>query len=688
MASRDGDDDGGGGGGNGLGVELEHLVGCATGMRDGIHVLRGLPGYVVFPAGGSVVVASVTDPHDQTQLRGADTTSRVSALAVSNDGRRIAMGYGGPDMDAYVFHRVSGGGWTEVFKLEEHDDEVTTLHFSHDDRLLASASAEGDAKLILWDISTGKIVLRIVSPAAVPGVRLAWASRLSASGHYRFATAARRQHLVLWELDPFTGEAEREDVTVGSRSGVRDYLSVAFSSDASVLYAGTASGDVICASTTSGRIQGLFRACRIGVTTLLVQRDSEDGADVLVLGSGNGCVSVWKRTVDAYGRLAEFAPVVRVEPLLNELRSSVSSVSLLHRDDQEGDDSCRAFVASSLGMVKCVSLRDGAGWSSRGGSAFVLTEAHAGAVVDLASDGLSSQHVATAGEDRTLRIWDLEDYSASGKILVRDAGSPSSLLLSQHSVLSGWNDGCIRCHGRETEELEWILDGGSGGVSTLELCSGGSVEASGNELLLSGCDTGMVAVWRLSTRRLMSQLSEHRDRVVQALAHSDATRVFTCSVESGTLLWDLQHERLLRRFTLSHSGSNGVALGGSASSSSSDGAVVVVSAGQDGSVYLWDERVASPVGVIRNVHRGGCTAVTTTAVATTTILASGGHDAVVKLWDLRAGEPLSVEAEAGVIAAAHSGRVTRLVFTPDARQLVSIANDGCLCVWNIFPPEQ
>ena len=48
-----------------------------------------------------------------------------------------------------------------IFRLSEHDNEVTHIDFSHDDRLLLSTGNQLDGKLFIWDVSNGFIVSSI-----------------------------------------------------------------------------------------------------------------------------------------------------------------------------------------------------------------------------------------------------------------------------------------------------------------------------------------------------------------------------------------------------------------------------------------------------------------------------------------------------------------------------------------------
>lgn len=45
-----------------------------------------------------------------------------------------------------------------IFRLSEHDYEVSHLAFSHDDTLLISAGNSLDGKLFIWNTTNGHIV--------------------------------------------------------------------------------------------------------------------------------------------------------------------------------------------------------------------------------------------------------------------------------------------------------------------------------------------------------------------------------------------------------------------------------------------------------------------------------------------------------------------------------------------------
>ncbi len=89
---------------------------------------------------------------------------RVSALAVSPDGRLALSGY---DSQLILWDMASG---TEIRRLTAHDDLVQTLRFSPDGRYAISIARNGDIRV--WDVDSGDPAQRqqIMTRAIVTGI--------------------------------------------------------------------------------------------------------------------------------------------------------------------------------------------------------------------------------------------------------------------------------------------------------------------------------------------------------------------------------------------------------------------------------------------------------------------------------------------------------------------------------------
>jgi WD40 repeat protein len=59
-----------------------------------------------------------------------------------------------------------------IFRLSEHDYEVSHIAFSHDDKLLISAGNSLDGKLFIWNASNGHIIssLKVASQLFPDGI--------------------------------------------------------------------------------------------------------------------------------------------------------------------------------------------------------------------------------------------------------------------------------------------------------------------------------------------------------------------------------------------------------------------------------------------------------------------------------------------------------------------------------------
>ncbi|KAG6618933.1 WD repeat-containing protein 16 [Phytophthora cinnamomi] len=106
---------------------------------------------------------------------------------------------------------------------------------------------------------------------------------------------------------------------------------------------------------------------------------------------------------------------------------------------------------------------------------------------------------------------------------------------------------------------------------------------------------------------------------------------------------------------------------------------LVLSAGQEKRISYWDLRIDTPVTVIQKAHdeEATCIAVAHNLEA----FATGGNDRLVKLWDFNTNQLI-------MDGVGHSGNVRGLAFSPDDRQLVSVGDDGCVFVWNLYTEQQ
>jgi WD40 repeat protein len=209
-------------------------------------------------------------------------------MSVSHDGRLIASGQKGENADVVIWDYHSKKA---LFRLSEHDYEVTLLAFSSDDKLLLSCGNTLDGKLFIWNTENGHIVssLNIIPSVFSEAPRcLIWGGyakdyKLRNTTDYQFAIAGTNK-MTMWQLNPFTGQANSDMINTGTLK--RDYTCLTYSkNNEDFLYAGTASGDLVSFKVKSKGLAFTVNACAMGIKTICAV-----SVDKLIVGGGDGQV--------------------------------------------------------------------------------------------------------------------------------------------------------------------------------------------------------------------------------------------------------------------------------------------------------------------------------------------------------------------------------------------------------------
>ncbi len=216
-------------------LELQHAMGYNGNIPKSVILHNNLVEYI-YIAGSYMVVTEMNEPNKQLIMRGHDDL--VTCMTLSNNGKMLATGQKGENSDIIVWEYETK---KVLFKLSEHDYEISCLKFSHDDRFLFSCGNFKDKRLFIWDMKTGYIVANCGS-YPVPTYDIAWGGFIrdtrgnNNTNNYQLATCGQKV-ITLWNLDCKEGTLDRDTISTGNF--LRDYNCLAFSlNEEKYLYAG------------------------------------------------------------------------------------------------------------------------------------------------------------------------------------------------------------------------------------------------------------------------------------------------------------------------------------------------------------------------------------------------------------------------------------------------------------------
>jgi WD40 repeat protein/Flp pilus assembly protein TadD len=255
--------------------------------------------------------------------------------------------------------------------------------------------------------------------------------------------------------------------------------------------------------------------------------------------------------------------------------------------------------------------------------------------------------LATAGQDQTVRLWDL----TTGRKWATFTGHRGPVFALSFAP-GGWAlasagaDQTVRLWDLASGKERGALRGHTGHVWSVAFAPNG-------RSLVTGSWDGTVKSWDTADRQDRVSLRSRGDNGNIAVFAPDSRQVATLGFDGVVRLWDVADARLTARLP-------GHATVLSSGVFTQDGKVMVVG-GDDGSLTFWDV-AARQVRARRQAHARRVWWLALSPDGRT--LASGGLEGTIRLWDL---------ATAAEKAAWESGNEVRhLAFAPDGRTLAAV----------------
>jgi len=400
-----------------------------------------------------------------------------------------------------------------LYRLSEHDYEVSHLTFSHDDKLLISCGNSLDGKMFIWNSANGHIVssLKVASQIFPDGITaINWGGfqkdiKLRNTSRYQFAIAGSKK-LTLWSLDPLSGQVAYEALQTGSM--VRDYQCITFSKpNEEFMFVGSTSGDFCSYQVKNKMFVFSQSVCAQGIKSIVAVTN-----DKICVGGGDGQIVLFHVDQNFCQSLLQ----CQLFGGIQGLSTSVDGVQLL--------------AATSKGFLHRIRVSDF--------SQMLLAENHTDAVLDVNYMPGVSDRFITSSSDGTLRLWDANDYSVKSRCVNMESNIsgvyPTCSIFTDEVILSGWSDGKIRAFRVDNNQQLWQIDNAhKNGVTVISL-------SNNNKFIVSGGMEGEIRVWEIRSRELIAHLKEHSSKVTKVIIFSDDVHLLSCSRDKSILCWDLK----------------------------------------------------------------------------------------------------------------------------------------------------
>ncbi|XP_053384270.1 WD repeat-containing protein 90-like isoform X2 [Mercenaria mercenaria] len=646
-------------------LHLKRIIGFGgSSFRDALWTEDGH--CLIYPCHAVVVAMKISNGHQRFFI---GHTDKVSVIAMTGNSELLASGQTG-QLSVVRIWRVLTGECLALCKTHAHS--LSCLSFSHKGSILCGVGKDNHGKnmVVIWNTSkvskTREVTVMAKAHTDVDIFRM----RVAVFDDTRMVSCGR-DNIRLWRVKE--GSLRSAPVNLGEYHNI-EFTDVAF--EAGYHTNKDPADRIVYACSRSGHIFeiDIKKVCVQHVRRLL-PNESRSDKDKQTFRSGPGiainCMSINETfcvtgSDDGFMRLwpLDFAHVY----LEAEHEGPVTAVDF-------SSDGLKILAGTAQGNLGMLDI------TSRGYTTFMRS--HTGSIRSVAVDPYR-KHIATVSEDNTIRVWDSEtlqqlyDFSAPNECPCTISYHPSRQIFA-----CGFESGVVRVFNVQTTSLLAEHKQHRGKVTGLSFNPNG-------DYLYSSCSLGSLAMYDASSDgypllRLLGNTVARGERYCpDALAVSpDGRRVaFIGPSEYTVTIVDSKSLDETMRIDVSSVGQSGKSRIDTAAKiyySPLKVSHLLVVTGNN-KLLKFEAKTGRILSEVDHIHKNGCSSIALTDNGH--YLATGG-DKVIKVWDYNMRLDINFQVFIG-----HSENVSRIIFTPDSKNLLSVGE--ALYLWDFLayrPPS-